>query len=119
MSTAKPFLVRLEYLGKTGWVLGHAAHALLSPENYVKRLEDHGKFGRATELKPNDAGDGYVDTGRVWVSPNVPDDPSVLVDATNNHMPCLPDSPFAKKALPKCPYCGEPHAKPHDGTCLI
>lgn len=107
MSIPKPHLVRIEYLTPEGWVHGHAAMNLLSPERYVERLEANGKFGRATEHG----------TGRVWVSENVPEDPSILVPSTNNHMPCLPTSPMA--AAPACVYCEERHAKPHDGTCLI
>ena len=117
MSTPKPYLVRLEYLTVKGWELGHAAMALLDPQRYVERLEANGKFGRATELVINETDDGYTDTGRVWVSPNVPDDPSILVKATNNHMPCLPTSKMA--AAPACPFCEEAHAKPYDGSCLI
>lgn len=109
MSHPVPTLCRLEYLGRKGWVMGHAGVALLAPERYVERLTARGKFGRATELD-----DRLQPTGKVWVSPNLPRDPSVLV----------PDAPFRAPRMPDkrdrlCEYCEETHAAPWNGVCLL
>lgn len=89
--------VRLEYLTRNGWVVGHQDVPLLDPERYVERLTANGKFGRATDLS----------SGQVWVSPDVPTDPSILV-SSGTHIPKLPDG--------KCDFCGGPH---DTGGCLL
>lgn len=98
-----PTLVRLEYLTPTGWALGHAGINLLHPERYVKRLEERGKFGRATELGPD-----LQPTGQVWVAADLPD-PSLLTSSETT----IPE------LAPECPHCDERHRPPHNGSCLL
>lgn len=104
MPTATPTLCQLEYLTPGGWVVGHHGIALLEPLRYVERLAKNGKFGRAIELDPD-----LKPTGVVHAPKSLPD-PSELVPAPNNHIPQLP---------PLCDFCGDKHAAPHDGSCLI
>lgn len=96
-----PTLVRLEYLTRDGWVVGHKAMNLLHPERFVQRLLDRGKFGRATaldeELQP---------TGQVWQS-DVDVDPERLTK-TDTAIPAL-----------SCIHCSQQHGPPYDGMCLL
>lgn len=100
-----PTMVRLEYLSPAGWVDAGTA-SLLYPERYPERLRANGKFGRCTAL------DGRLKpTGRVWVSDDVPADPTVLVATETGGVPWM---------LPtKCPMCLELHGSPFDGSCLL
>lgn len=101
-------LTRLEYLTPEGWVVGHHGINLLNPERYALRLADHGKFGRATVLDP----DTLKATKEVYITPGVPDDPSVLVPS-DTVIPKMPDP--AKM----CALCDEEHPPPYDGSCLL
>lgn len=94
MTYPVPHLVRLEYLTREGWVVGHAAINLLDPGRYVERLAAKGKFGRATEL----------DTGEVWEPAELPD--LALLYPSDNKVPSV-----------KCHFCeGTGHAP---GECLL
>lgn len=101
-------LCRLEYLTRKGWVVGHAGISLLDPGRYVERLTARGKFGRCTELD-----DRLQATGTVYVSPNIPEDLSVLV-TSDTKVPRLPD-----KRDRLCDYCEDVHAAPWSGVCLL
>lgn len=98
----------LEYLTPTGEWSILATHDLLHPERYPGRLSEAGKVGRAVEVGGQN---------RIWVSDNVPADPSCLV-ATTEGGPVpwrLPDP--SKDA---CQHCGVYHpTMPQDGQCLL
>lgn len=101
-----PTLVRLEYLTPGGWVVGHAGVNLLHPERYVERLAERKKFGRAIELD-----DMLQPTGQVWEPEELPD-PATLVPSDT----AVPKLPEPDK---QCPFCGDEHRPPFDGSCLI
>lgn len=101
-----PTFVKLEYLSPAGWVDNGKA-SLLFPERYPERLRAKGKFGRCTALD-----DRLQPTGRVWVSDDVPEDPAVLVAATDGG-----GVPWVLPSL--CPVCLELHGSPFDGSCLL
>lgn len=105
------FLTRLEYLTPDGWHVGHAAVNLLDPEAYVKRLSARGKFGRATILD-----DRLQPRGKVYTSPNIPEDLSVLAPDAPSPIPKVAE-PGAQPVA--CPHCDEVHHAPFDGSCLI
>lgn len=109
VSTGVGTLCRLEYLTRKGWVMGHAGINLLHPERYVERLTDRGKFGRCTVLD-----DRLQPTGTVYVSPNIPDDLSVLVNDPPYRTPRLPNDKDKR-----CEFCEDVHAAPWNGTCLL
>ena len=108
MTFPVPTFVRLEFLTPTGWVDNGTA-ALLYPHRYPERLREKGKFGRCTaldeKLKP---------TGRVWVSDDVPPDPSVLVRTDNGRIPWALPEPARL-----CLLCSSKHSSPFDGSCLL
>jgi hypothetical protein len=107
--TAGGTLCRLEYLTRKGWVVGHAGIALLHPDRYVERLTERGKFGRCTEL------DGMLQpTGKVHISPNIPEDLSVLVADPPHRIPRMPTDKDKR-----CDYCEDVHPAPWNGTCLL
>lgn len=96
---------RLEFLTPSGWTDNGTA-SLIHPDRYPERLRERGKFGRCTEL-----GDDLRPTGRVWVSDDVPADPSILVKTDVGSIPW---------ALPvECGLCGGLHGMPFDGSCLL
>lgn len=99
-----PSLCRLEYLTANGWSVGHAGVALLHPDRYVERLTARGKFGRATVLDER-----LQPTDEVYVSPDLPDDLSLLVKVDTD-IPTL---------VELCPVCDEAHPAPYDGSCLL
>ena len=71
---SKPFFVRLEYLTPDGWVkMESGAYNLISPQRFVDRYKEKGKFVRATELSYKT----LQPTGREWVCEGLPD-PSTL-----------------------------------------
>lgn len=110
MSTVpQPILVRLEYLTPEGWEAYARIHSLLHPEKYPERMTAMRKFGRATELDDN-----LQPTGRVWVSPNVPEDLSVLVPREDGKAPWGLPEPDKK-----CKMCEAVHGPPFDGSCLL
>jgi hypothetical protein len=98
-------MVKLEYLSPTGWQDAGTA-SLLYPARYPERLRANGKFGRCTALDAR-----LKPTGRVWVSADVPADPSVLVATETGGIPWM---------LPtECKMCLELHGSPFDGSCLL
>lgn len=113
MVTAKPHFVRLEYYTATGWVMGHAGIALLDPAAYVKRLEDRGKFGRATELLEEDLINGGWRTGQVWAPSRLPKRTALV--PTDTGIPGVPDP--SRRGM--CRHCDGYHGDPFDGSCLI
>lgn len=95
----------LEYLTPAGkWVV-LATHQLLYPARYPGRLSQAGKVGRAVEVAP---------PHRVWVSDNVPADPSVLVPTTEGG-----PVPYRLPHPSDCPHCTSSHPPPLDGSCLL
>lgn len=101
----QPTMVRLETLSPTGWIDAGIV-SLLHPEKYPERLRANGKFGRCTALDAR-----LKPTGRVWVSDDVPADPSVLVATDTGGVPWM---------LPVvCKHCAELHGSPFDGSCLL
>lgn len=102
-------LVQLAYLTKNGWVDNGDPVELLHPEQYPVRMRARKKFGRSTELDAD-----LRPTGRVWVSDDVPSDPSVLVGPFDgSRAPHLPDPSKT------CLICGDEHHPPYDGSCLL
>lgn len=63
--------VRLEYLTRDGWQVGHEGIELLYPQRYVDRLYEKSKFGRTIDLS----------TGEMLEPPELPD-PSQLRPST-------------------------------------
>jgi hypothetical protein len=104
-----PTLCRLEYLSPDGWVDVGRMHSLLHPEKYPERMTANRKFGRCIEL-----GDDLKPTGRVWVSPDVPTDLSVLVPREDGSAPW--GLPEPEKM---CTLCDSRHGGPFDGSCLL
>lgn len=112
---AVPTLCRLEYLTRSGWVVGHASTNLLHPERYVERLEANGKVGRCTAL-----GEDLHPTGRVWVAKVIPDPENipesilerlVFRDVGNPAVPVLREEG-------ECEFCMGTICD-GDGSCLL
>lgn len=115
MPAAVPTLCRLEYLTRKGWVVGHAALNLLSPEQYVKRLEANGKVGRCTELLDDQS------TGQVWVASVIPDPdniPESLLERLVTTDVGNPAVPRLKTEDEECGFCLGTICD-GDGTCLL
>jgi hypothetical protein len=116
MSVAVPTLCRLEYLTRQGWVVGHAAVNLLSPERYVERLEAHGKVGRCTVLD-----DSLQPTGQVWVAQVIPDPdniPESVLERLVFRDVGNPAVPVLKAEDEECEMCMGTLCD-GDGSCLL
>lgn len=115
MSIPVPYLCRLEYLTREGWVVGHASINLLYPDRYVERLEANGKVGRCTELL-DDATDG-----RVWVASTIPDPdniPASLLDRLVYRDVGNPKVPVLVAEDEECEFCLGTLCD-GDGSCLL
>jgi hypothetical protein len=106
VSTPVPTLCRLEYLTPNGWTVGHHGVNLLHPERYVERLAERGKFGRVTVLA-----DDLTPTSTVYEPKDLPN-PADLV-------PSETAIPRLRDPAKTCGVCGDEHAPPYDGSCLL
>lgn len=108
-----PSQCRVEYLTRKGWVVAHAAAALLHPARYVERLEDNGKVGRVTILNPD-----LTPTDQVWVCSRIPDPddiPESVLERLVHRNEGNPDIPVL---VDDCDWCLGTICD-GDGTCLL
>lgn len=111
--TESPAICRLEYLTRKGWVVGHAAVALLHPARYVERLEAAGKVGRATVLDDN-----LQPTEATWVSSLIPDPEDIPESVLERLVYRNQGNPDVPVLVDECDWCLGTICD-GDGTCLL